>query len=102
MKPTKLTNFKFTFHGPMTRQLFELGGVAPLACPPTYYSVGSGVTRTQAITKAIGGFRDTPAATAINEITDRVQMNLQPEWQELEASVEDNTEMFCILEVEVE
>jgi hypothetical protein len=101
MKPTKLTNFKFTFHGPMTRQLFDLGGVAPQDTPG-YLSVGRGATRSVAIGNAIGGFRDTPAAAVIVQITDRVQMNLQPEWLQPEGSDEDSTEMFCILEVEVE
>ena len=101
MKPTKLTNFKFTFHGPMTPQLFELGEVAPRSTPG-YLSIGRGVSRSLAITKAIGGFRGTPAAPVVDQIAERVQMNLQPEWQELEASDEDGTEMFCILEVEVE
>ena len=102
MKPTKLTNFKFTFHGPMTRQLFELGGVAPESTPPGYLSVGSGASRSMAIGNAIGGFRDTPAAAFIVQITDRVQMNLQPDWLQPEGSAEDGTEMFCVIEVEVE
>ena len=101
MKPTKLTNFKWTFHGPMTRQLFELGGVAPESTPGSL-SIGSGMSRSLAITRAIGGFRGTRAAAAISEITDRVQMNLQPEWQHPEGSNEDDTLMFCIIEVEVE
>jgi hypothetical protein len=101
MKPTKLTNFKFTFHGPMTRQLFELGDVAPQETPG-YLSIGIGKTRAVAITRAIGGFRDTPAAAAIGTITDRVQMNMQSEWQQPEGSDEDGTLMFCIIEVEVE
>jgi hypothetical protein len=101
MKPTKLTNFKFTFHGPMTRQLFELGGDAPESTPG-YLSIGSGATRHRAIIKALGGFRDTPAASVIGQIAERVQMNLQSEWPQSEASDEDGTEMFCIIEVEVE
>jgi hypothetical protein len=101
MKPTKLTNFKFTFHGPMTRQLFDLGGVTPQDTPG-YLSVGSGENRYLAITRAIGGFRNTPAAAVINQITERAQMNLQPAWAECESSDEDDTEMFCIIEVEVE
>ena len=101
MRPTKLTNFKFTFHGPMTRQLFEMGEVAPKSTSG-YLSVGSGNSRSLAITKAIGGFRDTPAAAVIDQITERVQMNLQWEWMQPEGNDEDGTEMFCIIEVEVE
>ena len=101
MKPTKLTNFKFTFHGPMTRLLFEQGDVA-FYDTPGYLGIGRGISRSLAMTRAIGDFRNTPAAAVIGQITERVQMNLQPEWQQLEASDEDGTEMFCIIEVEVE
>lgn len=101
MKPLKHFGFKFTFHGPMTRQLFELGGVAPVAAPG-HFGVGSGTSRLTAITSAIGGFRNTAAAPYIEWIAERVQMNLQPEWQEPEGSDEDNTLMFCIIEVELE
>ena len=101
MKPTKLTNFRYTFHGPMTHQLFELGGVVPESTPG-YLSVGRGTDRALAIIRAVGGFRNTPAAAVIDQISERVQMNHQPAWQQLEASDEDGTEMFCIIEVEVE
>lgn len=101
MKPTKLMNFSYTFYGPMTCQLFEQIDIAPISTPG-YFSIGRGKCRASAIIRAIGGFRSTPAAAVIGQITDRVQMNLQSEWQQLEGSDEDGTEVYCIIEVEVE
>ena len=102
MRPTKLTNFSYTFYGPMTRQLFEAGDVVPQNSNTCYFGVGSANDRALAITKAIGGFRDTPVAAILSQIVERVQMNIRPEWQQPEGSDEDGTEMFCIIEVEVE
>ncbi len=101
MKPTKLTNFSYTFYGPMTRQLFNQGILAPQNFPGLL-SVGGGPSRATAIIKAIGGFRNTPAEALIHQITDRVQASLQPKWQQVEGDSEDGTEMFCIIEVEAE
>jgi len=101
MKPTKLTNFKWTFHGPMTRLLFETGVFDTIDISGCF-GIGSGPSRSLSMIRAIGDFRNTPAAAVLGQITDRVQMNLQPEWQELEGSDEDGTEVFCIIEVEVE
>ena len=101
MKPTKLTNFSYTFYGPMTRQLFNQGILAPQNFPGPL-SVGGGPSRALAITKAIGGFRGTPAEAIINQITERVQASLRPEWQQVEGDDEDGTEMFCVIEVEAE
>jgi hypothetical protein len=101
MKPTKLTNFSYTFYGPMTRQLFELGCL--VQCDNTgHYGVGSGPSRALAIVKAVGGFRDTPAEAIIGQIVDRVQGSIRPEWQQPEGNDEDGTEMFCVIEVGVE
>jgi hypothetical protein len=102
MKPTTIRNFGYMFYGPMTRQLFAAGDLVPQTSPSTYYGIGSGSSRAMAITRAIGDFRDTPAATLANQITDRVQMNLKPEWQQEESSEEDGTEMFCVIEIGVE
>ncbi len=101
MKPTKLTNFSYTFYGPMTRQLFNLGLLASQHTSD-HLSVGSGKSRALAIIKAIGGFRNMPAETLISQITERVQASLQLAWQQPEGCDEDGTEMFCIIEVEVE
>jgi hypothetical protein len=100
MKPTKLTNFSYTFYGPMTRQLFELGDVAPRSSGTNYFGIGSAPDRALAIVKAIGGFRGTPAEAIVSQITERVQASLQPEWQQPEGDDADGTEMFCIIEVE--
>jgi|GEM_PF-3823904 len=101
MKPTKLTNFRHTFYGPMTRQLFEFGSVAQFDNTGRY-GVGSGPSRAKAIINAIAGFRDTPSAAIIDQINERVQMNMQSDWQQVEGDVEDGTEMFCVIEVETE
>jgi len=101
MKPTKLTNFSYTFHGPTTRQLFNLG-LRASQYTSDYLSVGSGPSRALAIIKAIGGFRDMPAEALISQINERVQASLRPEWQQQEGSDEDGTEMFCVIEVEAE
>jgi hypothetical protein len=101
MKPTKITNFSYTFYGPMTRQLFELGVLDTLDSPG-HLGVGSGKSRSLAATRAIGGFRHTPAVALIEQITDRIQMNLQPEWAVWEGDEIDGTEMFCVIEVEAE
>ncbi len=102
MKPTKLTNFSYTFYGPMTRQLSELGNIVPRSSGAGYFGVGRGHSRYLAIISAVVGFRGTPVESIVSQITERVQASLQPHWQQVEGSDEDGTEMFCVIEVEAE